>query len=55
MICSSVYRFRPWTRLQVVLDQFKGATSRILGEARAAKTIPWDADRTALYRTSFLR
>jgi hypothetical protein len=24
---------------------------RILGEARAAKTIPWDANRTALYRT----
>ena len=27
MIGSSVYRFRPWTKLQVVLDQFKGATS----------------------------
>jgi hypothetical protein len=35
------------------LDQFKGATSRILGEARAAKTIPWDANRTALYRAIF--
>jgi hypothetical protein len=26
---------------------------RILGEARAAKTIPWDANRTGLYRTIF--
>ena len=26
---------------------------RILGEARAARTIPWDANRTALYRAIF--
>jgi len=26
---------------------------RILGEARAANTLPWDARRTALYRTIF--
>ena len=26
---------------------------RILAEARAAKTIPWDANRTALYRAIF--
>lgn len=26
---------------------------RILAEARAAKTLPWDTGRTALYRTIF--
>jgi hypothetical protein len=26
---------------------------RILGEARAAETIPWDANRAALYRAIF--
>jgi hypothetical protein len=30
-------------------DKVREELHRILGEARAAKTIPWDANRTALY------
>jgi hypothetical protein len=36
-------------------DKVREELHRILGEARAAKTIPWDANRTALYRTIFLQ
>ena len=32
-------------------DKVREELHRILGEARAAKTIPWEANRTALYRT----
>jgi hypothetical protein len=34
-------------------DKVREELHRILGEARAARTIPWDANRTALYRTIF--
>jgi hypothetical protein len=34
-------------------DRLREELHRILGEARAAKTIPWDANRTGLYRTIF--
>ena len=36
-------------------DKVREELHRILGEARAAKTIPWDANRTALYRTIILQ
>ena len=35
------------------LDKVREELNRILAEARAAKTLPWDAKRTALYRTIF--
>jgi hypothetical protein len=34
-------------------DMMREELHRILAEARAAKTIPWDANRTALYRAIF--
>ena len=34
-------------------DMVREELHRILAEARAAKTIPWDANRTALYRAIF--
>jgi hypothetical protein len=34
-------------------DKVREEQYRILGEARTAKTIPWDANRTALYRAIF--
>src|SRR5262245_47470914 len=32
------------------LDDVRRRLSRILGEARAAKTLPWNEDRLAVYR-----
>jgi hypothetical protein len=34
-------------------DEVRQELHKILGEARAAQTIPWDAQRTRLYRTIF--
>ena len=34
-------------------DKVREELHRILAEARAAKTIPWDPNRTALYRAIF--
>jgi hypothetical protein len=34
-------------------DKVREELHRILAEARAAKVIPWDRNRTALYRTVF--
>jgi hypothetical protein len=34
-------------------DTVRQELHRILAEARAAKVMPWDANRTALYRTIF--
>jgi hypothetical protein len=34
-------------------DEVRQELHRILGEMRAAETLPWDARRTALYRTIF--
>jgi hypothetical protein len=35
------------------LDEVRAELHRILAEARAAQTIPWDTQRTALYLTIF--
>ena len=35
------------------LDKVREELHRILAEARAAKSLPWDRQRTALYRTIF--
>ena len=34
-------------------DEVREELHRILAEARAAKTMPWDSSRVALYRTIF--
>jgi len=34
-------------------DRVRTRLHRILGEARAARSLPWDAGRTSLYRTIF--
>ncbi|MFZ5791609.1 MAG: hypothetical protein ACOY3L_13025 [Pseudomonadota bacterium] len=34
-------------------DKVRARLHRILGEARAARTLPWDAGRLSLYRTIF--
>ncbi len=34
-------------------DEVRGELHAILGQIRAAKSMPWDDDRTALYRTIF--
>jgi hypothetical protein len=34
-------------------DKVREELRRILAEARAARSLPWDAQRTALYRTIF--
>jgi hypothetical protein len=34
-------------------DEVRAELHRILAEARAAKSLPWDTQRTALYRTIF--
>jgi hypothetical protein len=34
-------------------DEVREELKRILAEARAAKTMPWDAQRESLYRTIF--
>ncbi|MCC6946914.1 MAG: hypothetical protein IT539_04020 [Bradyrhizobiaceae bacterium] len=34
-------------------DEVREELKRILAEARAAKTMPWDAQRVSLYRTIF--
>ena len=34
-------------------DKVREELHRILAEARAAKVMPWDANRTAFYRTTF--
>ncbi len=34
-------------------DEVRAELHRILAEARAAKAMPWDADRAALYRLIF--
>jgi hypothetical protein len=34
-------------------DEVRAELHRILAEARAANALPWDARRTALYRTIF--
>ncbi len=34
-------------------DKVRARLHRILAEARAASTFPWDASRTSLYRTIF--
>jgi hypothetical protein len=34
-------------------DEVREELHKILAEARAAKVIPWDDDRTSLYRTIF--
>ncbi len=34
-------------------DRVREELNRILAEARAAETLPWDAKRAALYRTIF--
>jgi hypothetical protein len=34
-------------------DEVRAELHEILAEIRAAKVIPWDAERTALYRTIF--
>jgi hypothetical protein len=35
------------------LDDVRARLNRILAEARAAKSIPWDADKTLVYQTIF--
>jgi hypothetical protein len=35
------------------LDQVRARLHKILAEARAAETIPWDRDRLLVYRTIF--
>jgi hypothetical protein len=35
------------------LDQVRARMHRILAEARAAETIPWDRDQLLVYRTIF--
>lgn len=35
------------------LDKVRDELHRILAEARAAKSLPWDGQRTALYQTIF--
>jgi hypothetical protein len=35
------------------LDDVRARLNKILTEARAAKALPWDADKTLLYRTIF--
>jgi len=35
------------------LGKVRAKLHRILAEARAAKTMPWDADRQLVYRTIF--
>lgn len=42
---SPVYRADP--------DEVRAELHQILAEARAAKTMPWDASRVSLYRTIF--
>lgn len=34
-------------------DEVRAELNRILGEARAANTVPWDAPKTRLYQTIF--
>ena len=34
-------------------DEIRAELHKILAEARAAKSMPWDEDRTSLYRTIF--
>ena len=34
-------------------DEIRAELHKILAEARAAKSIPWDDDRASLYRTIF--
>jgi hypothetical protein len=34
-------------------DEVRAELHRILAEARAAKSLPWDTQRTALYQTIF--
>ncbi len=34
-------------------DEIRAELHRILAEARGAKSVPWDRDRTALYRVIF--
>jgi hypothetical protein len=34
-------------------DQVRARLQRILAEARAAKTLPWDRDKLLVYRTIF--
>jgi hypothetical protein len=34
-------------------DEVRSELHRILAEVRAAQSMPWDSDRTALYRTIF--
>ena len=34
-------------------DEIRAELHKILAEARAAKSMPWDEDRAALYRTIF--
>ena len=35
------------------LDEVRTRLNKILAEARAAKALPWDADKALLYRTIF--
>jgi hypothetical protein len=35
------------------LDEVRAKLEKILAEARAADRLPWDADRTLVYRTIF--
>jgi hypothetical protein len=35
------------------LDEVRARLNRILAEARAAETLPWNADKVLLYRTIF--
>jgi hypothetical protein len=42
---TPVYRADP--------DEVRAELHQILAEARAAKTMPWDASRVSLYRTIF--
>lgn len=42
---TPVYRADP--------DDVRAELNRILAEARAAKTLPWDKQKTSLYRTIF--
>jgi len=44
---------RPTPEYRADPDAVRQELYRILAEARAAQTIPWDAKRAALYRTIF--
>ena len=37
------------------LDQVRARLHKILGEARAAKKLPWDSDQLLVYRSIFPR